>query len=204
MNLVDGLLFRRPSLLNALHWLGLKSPTSQTIAPELESLGRHAHDKVRALEIGSYQGISAAVIAKALGPQGRLYCIDPWPDTPRGSANPGYRMFERHLRRLGLWERIVVLRGYSSEIADRIPGDLDFIFVDGDHSWTGLAGDWKIVKDKLRAGGTVCLHDTIIPPSEPWRTLESVRFFEEVVAHDTEFRVTERVHSMTVLVRSAK
>ena len=199
MSRLDGLLFRRPTLLNILHWLHLKSPTSQTITPELEALEAHARGKRLALEIGSYQGVSAAFIARALGDGGKLYCIDPWPDTPGGAANPGFRMFSRHLRRLGLADRVVVLRGFSAEVTDRIPGGLDFIFVDGDHSRAGIEGDWKIVKAKLRPGGIVCLHDTVIPPQEPWRTLDSVRFFEEVISGDPDFRLVRQVHSMTVL-----
>jgi predicted O-methyltransferase YrrM len=199
--ILDKLFFRRPRILNVLHLLRLIGPTSQTIPSELDGLARHAKGKMRALEIGSYQGVSAAVIAEALDAKGNLHCIDPWPDTPHGSTSPEYLMFERHLRRLGLWERIVVLRGLSGEIAERIPEDLDFIFVDGDHSWAGIEADWKIVQQKLRPGGNVCFHDTIVPASEPWRTLESVRFFEEVIVRDPEFIVVERMHSMTVLER---
>ncbi len=203
MNVVSRFLFRRPSLLNAFHWLRLIDPTSQTISSELQTLSKYARGRERALEIGSYQGVSAAFIAGALRAEGRVYCVDPWLDTPRGSRNPCYLIFERHLHRLGLWDKIAVLRGYSSEIVDQIPNDLDFIFVDGDHSWAGLAADWQIVKSRLGTGGVVCLHDTLIPTSEPWRTLESVRFFDEVITKDPDFRVVEQVHSMTVLARSA-
>jgi predicted O-methyltransferase YrrM len=203
MSRIDGLLFRRPTILNALHWLGLKSPTSQTAPSELEALEEQARGRRAALEIGSYQGVSAAYIARGLAEGGKLYCIDPWPDTPRGSTNPMFSMFTRHLRRLGLSDRIVILRGFSSEMAGRIPEGLDFIFVDGDHSRAGIEGDWKIVKAKLREGGIVCLHDTVIPTDEPWRTLDSVRFFEEVIANDRGFRLVKQVHSMSVLEKLA-
>ncbi len=203
MNLVNRFLIRRPSLLNALHHLRLVAPYSQTIPSELETLSEHAKGRGEALEIGSYQGVSAEFIAKALRHEGRLYCVDPWQDTHLGWQNPCYLIFERHLRRLGLWDKIKVLRSYSSEVASQLPGDLDFIFVDWDHSWTGLAADWQIVKNRLATGGIACLHDTLIPASEPWRTLDSVRYFNEVIAKDPDFRVVEQVHSMTVLARSA-
>src|SRR5258706_2872662 len=100
MNAVTRFLFRRPSLLNGVHRLHLIDAASQTIPSELETLSEYAKDRERALEIGSYQGVSAAFIAKALRNEGRVYCVDPWPDTPRGSRNPCYLIFERHLRRL--------------------------------------------------------------------------------------------------------
>ena len=71
--------FRRPRVLNFLHWANLVGATSQTIPVELKALERHAAGAHQALEIGTYQGVSAARIAGALAPDGLLYCVDPWP-----------------------------------------------------------------------------------------------------------------------------
>jgi predicted O-methyltransferase YrrM len=49
----------------------------------------------------------------------------------------------------------------------QLPEGFDFIFVDGDHSLTGITLDWALVKQKLRNGGIVCLHDVLIPAPEP-------------------------------------
>lgn len=62
-------------------------------------------------------------------------------------------------------DRIEILRGYSGEIRDQIPSDLEFCFVNGDHTWSGIDTDLTIVVEKLAPGKVVCLHDVFVPPN---------------------------------------
>jgi len=49
--------------------------------------------------------------------------------------------------------RIRNLRGYSREMSSQMPDQLDFAFVDGDHSWEGIKTDWTIISGRcFRAG----------------------------------------------------
>jgi predicted O-methyltransferase YrrM len=201
VKILERLLMQRPRLLNVLHAARMVEATSQTVESELRALSQRSQCAARALEIGSYQGVSSGRIAAGLAGGGMLYCIDPWQPTAQGSRNPCWRIFERHIRRLGMEGRVTVIRGFSNEVAPRIPGGLDFAFVDGDHSWEGLKTDWSIICDKLRRGGLVCLHDVAIPASEPWRHRPSVDFFENVIRRDPRFEILEVVHSMAVLRR---
>jgi len=117
---VKNLLFRHPRVLNALHSLTLVHATSQTIPIELNALERYAAGARQALEIGTYQGVSAARIAGALAPDGFLYCVDPWPENGWGE-NPCWSICRRHLRRSGMTNRVRILRGCSREMARQIP-----------------------------------------------------------------------------------
>lgn len=74
------------------------------------------------------------------------------------------------------------------------------MFVDGDHSWDGIETDWDIVRQKLRRGGVVCLHDAIVPIGNP-RRLNSARFYEEVIEKDRDFVAIGWVDSMVALRR---
>jgi len=191
--------FRRPRVLNVLHWANLVNATSQTIPAELDALERHAAGARQALEIGTYQGVSAARIARALAPGGLLYCVDPWPQTEDREDNPCWSVCQRHLRRSGMKNRTRILRGYSGEMAAQTPDHLDFAFVDGDHSWEGIKTDWSLVSEKMRSGGVVCLHDSFAPAGEDWRRLDCSVYFEEVIQKDARFCFIERVHSLAVL-----
>lgn len=191
--------FRRPRVLNLLHWANLVNATSQTIPVELDALERHAVGARQALEIGTYQGVSAARIAGALAPGGLLYCVDPWPGTEGRQNNPCWSICQRHLLRSGVQSRIRVLRGYSGEVAGQIPDKLDFAFVDGDHSWGGIKTDWTIISEKMLSGGVVCLHDSLTPAGEEWRHADSCVYFEDVIRNDPRFSVIEVVHSLAVL-----
>lgn len=161
---------------------------------------KYATNKRLALEIGSYQGVSAARIAKAISSDGVLFCVDPW-DPVNGKTNPCYAMFRRHIDRAGVSSKIRPLHMLSTEAADSIPNGVDFIFVDGDHSWSGIQADWSLVGQKLVPGGIVCLHDSVVPPAEPWREPDSVRFFSEIIRADHRFELVYSVHSLAVVRR---
>lgn len=199
---ITRLLASRPRALNLLHAFGLASPFSQTIGIELACLARHATGRRCALEIGCFQGISASVIAKALDPVGKLYCVDPW--APIGDReNDIFAIAKRHFRRTGVEGRIVILQGLSAAMAPHLPPSLDFAFIDGDHSSEGLATDWAIVAPRMTPRGVVCLHDTTIPQSEPLRQHESVQYYDDFIRGDQRFDLIETVHSLNVLERIA-
>jgi predicted O-methyltransferase YrrM len=155
---------------------------------------------LKALEIGSYQGASSAIIAKALAPDGYLICIDPWPDD-NAEENSCRLIFERKIRRAGLQDLVRVLRGFSRDVQNELPRDWDFVFIDGDHSWEGIETDWNIVSPRMRRVGIVCLHNTVIPAAESWRDFPSVDYYREVIAKHESFERIEEVYSMTVLKR---
>ena len=82
-----------------------------------------------------------------------------------------------------------------------MPDQLDFAFIDGDHSWEGIKTDWRLVSEKIRSGGVVCLHDSFTPAGEDWRHLDSCRYFGKVIRKDARFCIIEMVHSLAVLRR---
>lgn len=198
MKVLERLFVRRPRILNQLHRFCLVSATSQTNEEELNALARHASGKRWGVEIGTHQGVSAVRIAAAMAADGVLYCVDPWPEI-EGRANSCWSICERHLRRTGAADRIKIVRGLSAEVESEIPHGLDFAFIDGDHSRGGLETDWNIVSPRLCSGGVVCMHDTVIPVQERWRSFGSVAFFADEIANDRRFELVETVYSMTVL-----
>ena len=163
-------------MLNVLHWANLVEGTSQTIPAKLNALERYAAGAHRALEIGTYPGVSAARIAGALAPNGFRYCVDPWPKIDGRENNTCWSIFQRHLRRSGVQSRVRVLCGYSREMAGQMPDQLHFVFVDGDHSLEGI----KTVSEKILPGGAVCLHDSLTPAGEELRHADSCVYFEDV------------------------
>jgi predicted O-methyltransferase YrrM len=80
------------------------------------------HRSRNALEIGSLLGYSAIAIAEALGPKGRLICVE---------ANPYLAKFvTNNVARAGLSKRVqVVIQDARKPIPD-IQGHLDFVFID--------------------------------------------------------------------------
>jgi hypothetical protein len=95
--------------------------------------------------------------------------------------------------------RAVLLRQWSREAARHWTLPLDFLFIDGDHSWAGLDGDWRDWTPHVVRGGVVALHDSRAMPGRD--VLDSVRFTTEVAVKDTRFAVVDTVDSLTVLER---
>ena len=155
----------RPRILNVLHALRLYRAYSQTLASELECLGKHAKGRKVALEIGTHMGVSAGVIAHALAEDGRLFCVDPW-EAPPGKEHPCFSICRRELRRQGVLGKVGFLKGFSRDVEESMPKECDFVFIDGDHSFQGLETDWGITHRRLIPGGVVCLHDTAVPSGE--------------------------------------
>jgi len=197
-------LYTRPRILNILHSLRLAEPHSQMIKEEMDCLQKYAREKKQAVEIGTYMGVSATIIANAMANDGMLYCIDPFEAAP-GKLNPGFKMAARLFKRNKIMGKIKFLLGYSNDkkIIEQIPDQLDFILIDGDHSYKGLENDWQIVKSKVVTGGIICLHDTTIPAKEPYRDFGSVKYFNDIIIHDKDFEVLETAYSMNVIVKKA-
>lgn len=185
----------RPRIFNWLHRLNLVEAVTQTNADELVCLERHAKGRKLALEIGTFMGVSAAVIAKCLSKEGRLYCIDPYEG---GEAIR--RIAIRHLARARVLDRIVLVRTRSNSAGPELPASFDFAFVDGDHSYEGLREDWMLVKACLAPGGTACFHDTSMLPGVPRGAAD---YFAQHIRSDAGFEHLETCYSLNVMRRRA-
>jgi predicted O-methyltransferase YrrM len=197
-NVLERLFCRRPRILNFLHRFHIVHATSQTNELELAALARYASGVQVAVEIGTHQGVSAARIAASLEKDGTLFCIDPWPEVD-GRTDPSLQICRRHLRRTGTQERVRIIYGFSRDVADSVPEQIEFAFIDGDHSLAGIETDWHLIAPRMVKGGVICLHDTAIPSDASWRQFDSTRFYDRVIAVSKEFETIETIYSMRVV-----
>ena len=119
-------------------------------------------------EVGVLHGGSAALILETCQPK-TLYLIDLWKDQPRDAYadyREGYiceKMYEGVLKRFKAEiasGQVVILRGYSTEVADAIQDEsLDFAYIDADHSYKGCLADITEYWPKVKDGGIMAGHD---------------------------------------------
>ena len=76
---------------------------------------------------------------------------------------------------------------------------VSLIFIDGDHSYDGLAGDWFAWKPLVAPGGLVCLHDSRSTAGRDIEHAGSVRATKEIVLKDPDFELVDEVDSLTVV-----
>jgi predicted O-methyltransferase YrrM len=181
--------------------LGISTGHSQTTESERAALRYHSKGKRRGVEIGVYEGVTTCLIAGKMDRDGRLYSIDPF-FKGRFGVCWGKVVAKNMIRRAGVSARVVLLETYSHNAAQRIDGQFDFIFVDGDHSLTGISRDWEDWSGRISSGGIIALHDTVRLESGPHSScLASVDFFDSTILPDARFTLVEQVDTLSVLRR---
>ncbi len=127
-----------------------------------------------AVEIGSWLGKSTIVIGTALSAtnSAKLYCVDPFDASGDTRSETRYRRdaqalatplrtaFDHHMAAAGLTSMIHVLQGKSAEVGGGWKEPIDFLFIDGDHSYAGVVADFDTWVPHLKLGGYLLFHDT--------------------------------------------
>jgi predicted O-methyltransferase YrrM len=124
------------------------------------------------LEIGTAHGGSFLLWARAARRDATLVSVDlpPWElDDP---AEPIKKQRLAAVASTG--QHVHVIRGNSHDrdIRDRVKqcfggAAIDFLFIDGDHSFEGVSADFYDYSPLVAAGGIIALHD-IHPHSRGW------------------------------------
>lgn len=127
----------------------------------------------RMAEVGVWRGEFAAAVLRDCPEISTYYLIDPW--RPLEGWNkplnvPADRFAQAHRDATAAvafaGPRVVVLRGTTREVADRIPdGSLDAVYIDGDHTLRGITIDLMRMLPKLRPDGLLG-GDDFLP--DPW------------------------------------
>ena len=147
--------------------LGLIPPRTMHSEADARVLLEAAGGARRAVEIGVYEGASALALMDVLAPGGELHLIDPFgrrPDAlPAGWAASEWatrRALARAQRRHGAEApRVHWHVALSHEVAARWSGEVDLVFIDGDHSQEGCERDWLGWCPFVAVGGRVVFHD---------------------------------------------
>ena len=112
-------------------------------------------------EIGRFKGGSTMVFATALPRGAELWSYDFHvalrPDMPGPELDAELRSA---LERYGLLEKVHLLVA-DSRTADPPPGELEVLFIDGDHSYEGAKADFDRWSPFVRPGGHVLFHDAV-------------------------------------------
>lgn len=180
--------------------LGFEKPHSQTTPEEIEVIKKYSTGKSLAVEIGVYEGVNTITIAESIS--GILYGIDPF---FKGSLGLSYHMLiaKRAIKRQKLSHKIHLINKLSFDATSDVPDNIDFIFIDGDHSYDGIKKDWENWWPKVKNDGYMLLHDTTIPLHNPSvESLGSYKFFQEFIKNQPGVNVVETVDSLNVLKKN--
>ena len=196
-----------PMRWNSIHYvryrLGMASASTQTSEAERACLRRHAAGKKRLVEIGVWHGVNTKAFREAMSPEGVMLAVDPFRRCLLGIRGFGWarRIAHREVEKTSngrvVWiERLGREAPSLAEVQPFLP--VDFLFIDGDHSYEGLRADWQAWKNHVAADGIVALHD-----SRCRNGCGSERFTRDVILEDAGFEPVDAIDSLTVLRRKA-
>ncbi|HSJ33492.1 MAG TPA: O-methyltransferase [Acidimicrobiia bacterium] len=161
--------------------------SSMQISPDQAVLVRlllRAVGAERVLEIGTFLGLSALVMAEAVGPEGRIVCLDrseEWTAEARKLWEEG-----------GVSERIELHLGDAHETVRTLEGSFDAVLIDADKS--GYLDYLDQVTPRLRPGGLLLVDNTlwygkVTDPGDISTDTEAIREFNRVLADHSDYEV---------------
>jgi predicted O-methyltransferase YrrM len=146
------------------------------------------------LEIGTHKGGSFFLFSRIAANDAVLISLD----LPHGKFGGGYAAWQKRLYRSfrRSQQRIELVQADSHDagtlrLITELLGEnqLDFLMIDGDHSYEGVKADFLAYTPLVRTGGIIALHD-IVPGQEGfvgsvpqfWQEIKKDRRVEEFVA----------------------
>ena len=142
---------------------GVEGLITEAQTRRLFQRARGVPDGGRIVEIGSFRGRST--IALALGAPGRteIVAIDPYLPSKDGApideGEAARESFFANLDACGVADRVRQVRQRSSEAVAQVDGEIDLLWIDGDHGYRAVRDDVDIWAARVPPGGTMLLHD---------------------------------------------
>lgn len=120
-----------------------------------------------AMEIGSYLGGTLFLLCRLADPAARILTLDLHRGNVWGARKLLYYSFLKERQRL----HIITADSHSNVAYSRVaqkfgPEKLDFLFIDGDHSYEGVKRDFEMYSPLVRKGGVIAFHDIVAHPPE--------------------------------------
>ena len=141
---------------------GLRPAVAEHSKSEAALLQQHAAGARTIVELGVAEGGSALELREVMADDGLLVLVDPY--TPGRLRISLARLVSRRTVSRSSRGRVRWMRATSSQAATRWDGDIDFLFIDADHSLDAVTRDWEQWTPYVPVGGHVALHDARAEP----------------------------------------
>lgn len=152
------------------------------------------------MEIGSWQGRSTIWLAFGARLAGqRVLAVDRHVGSRENPAARTLEAFTANIRRAGIEAVVMPLVMSSAEAAQHVPGSVEVLFIDGDHSDEGSRRDADLWLPRLMDGGVVLMHDVVTAGYTGPR-----RVFQRRICWSAQFESIRRVGSMGIATRVSR
>jgi len=148
----------------------------------------------RLLEIGTEKGGTLFLFSRVASHDATIISVD----LPGGPFGGGYSQWRESLYKSfflpGQKGHLVRKDSHDPRtlrlVKSILQGEqLDFLFIDGDHTYDGVKRDFEMYAPLVRKGGLIGFHDIVPNPREP--AIEVSRFWEEIRAEFRHYEIVE-------------
>lgn len=121
------------------------------------------------VEIGSYRGRSAIMLASSAPEGANVFAIDPHAGNDRGpmeivgtrdEGQVDHENFIANLEAAGVRERVTHIRKPSQGALEDVVGSVELLYIDGAHRFRPALDDIVRWGDRVPKGGTMLIHDS--------------------------------------------
>jgi predicted O-methyltransferase YrrM len=119
------------------------------------------------LEIGTFDGGTLFLFSRIADPEATVISVD----LPGGGYPEWKKPLLEGFAKNGQKIKLLRANSHSKETIDLVKAALgnrliDFLFIDGDHTYEGVKMDFKMYSPLVRAGGIIAFHDIVKHPPE--------------------------------------
>jgi len=124
------------------------------------------------VEIGTQKGGTLYAWCRVASPDAFIVSID----LPGGPFGGGYslkemkrfRTYRRKKQRMYFFRKDSHKKVTRDELIKKLKGrKIDFLFIDGDHRYTGVKKDWNLYTPLVKKNGLIVFHDILFHPKLP-------------------------------------
>jgi predicted O-methyltransferase YrrM len=117
------------------------------------------------LELGTFHGGTLFLFARVAAPDATLVTVDMNAGTFGGAYPstwaPLFRSFAREKQKIHLVRGDSHSASTHARVSSLLRQSVDFLFIDGDHTYEGVCADFEMYSPLVRRGGLIALHDIV-------------------------------------------
>jgi len=155
------------------------------------------------VEIGNYHGASTIAIGLAIknDPKSNLFTIDPhdYDYETHADLNDKSELFFSNLYKNKLIRKTKVIELRSQEVTPGWDKDVDFLFIDGNHSYEETMEYFEGWNPFLHSNSKLLFHDYYDDKKNPDPDIIEVKFVVDEIIKNYPFQITKKTGSLVLL-----
>ena len=134
---------------------------SHHLRPMIHTIKKKEWHDIIGVEIGTLHGLNALSMLYHLDIK-HLYLIDPYILYDDGintykNRNNDFNIAQRNLKQYK--DKVTIIKKTSQDAVNDVPDNVDFVYIDGNHSYRYVKNDIESYYPKVRNGGIIGGHD---------------------------------------------